>query len=75
MDRIRAGLGFRYGMLALGLATMVTPVPEQPLAGDALHRIAVANDLGMHCADLGTRTAVPPTVIRLARGLAPSLPP
>jgi hypothetical protein len=38
-------------------AGLYTPVPEQPFGGDGRHRIVVANDLGMHCADLDTRIA------------------
>ena len=34
-----------------------TPVPQQPLANDGLHRIIVSNDLGMHCADFDARIA------------------
>ena len=34
-----------------------TPVPQQPLANDGLHRIIVSNDLGVHCADFDARIA------------------
>ena len=31
------------------------PVPQQPIANDGLHRLIVANDLGMHCAGFDSR--------------------
>jgi hypothetical protein len=48
------------------------PVPEQPLAGDGRHRIVVANDLGMHCADLDARVVsiLPPYNVLHAQVIA-----
>ncbi len=39
-----------------------SPVPVQPFAGDALHRLLAGNDLGAHCIDLDVRiaTILPP---------------
>ena len=56
-----------------------TPVPQQPLANDGLHRIIVLNDLGMHCADFDARIAsiLPPFNVLhaqvLLKGTKPTL--
>jgi hypothetical protein len=47
-------------------------VPQQSLAGDGRHRIVVANDLGMHCADLDSRVVsiLPPYNVLHAQVIA-----
>ena len=56
-----------------------TPVPQQSLANDGLHRVIVSNDLGMHCAGFDSRilSILPPfNVVHaqvLAKGTKPTL--
>lgn len=41
----------------LRAAGIIAPVKQPALTGDGAHRVLVANDLGMHCADLDSRIA------------------
>lgn len=56
-----------------------TPVPQQALSNDGVHRLLVSNDLGMHCADLDARilSILPPyNVVHaqvLTKGVKPTL--
>ncbi len=45
-----ADLIFRNGFEPLGVITEA--VPQQPFLGNQTHKVLVANDLGMHCADI-----------------------
>jgi hypothetical protein len=61
------------------IAGPYTPIPPGALGGDNAHTLLVANDLGMHCADLDARVAsiLPPfNVVHaqlIAKGAKPSI--